>query len=79
MEKLTNSQMNLITNVLGEIMLLHNEGKQIWFEFSPHTSWIEIHWFKGRDDLVIKTFRFNELSKAMVYINSIKSKIYNNY
>lgn len=79
MKKLTVEQKEYIQMALEMVMNLNNDGKQIWLEFVPHISKVEIKYFTNKEDIVLKNFDFEELNTICNYIFSIKDKIYNKY
>ena len=79
MKKLTVEQKEYIQIALEMVMNLNNEGKQIWLEFVPHVSRVEIKYFADKEDLVLKDFDFEKLNTICSYIFSIRCNIYNRY
>ena len=79
MKKLTAKQKEYIQMALEMVMNLNNDGKQIWFEFSPHVSKVHIYYYANKKDFVSKEFCFAELCVICNYIFSISDKIYNKY
>ena len=79
MKRLTVEQKAYVQMALEMVMNLNNDGKQVWLEFVPHVSKVEVKYFSNKDDLVIKEFAFEELFRICNYIFSISDKIYNKY
>lgn len=79
MKKLTLKQKEYIQMALEMVMNLNNDGKQIWFEFSPHVSKVQVNYFTSDGNLVMKDFYFENIESICNYIFSIRDKIYNKY
>lgn len=71
MKTLNKEQKDIIKQILDEVMSLYNEGYDVWFEFSPHVNWVQIHYWNKKSRLLSREYRFDKLDYALKYVKRI--------